>query len=94
MKLPVNWQNLDHNVHPEDLDQLAAFQQELPRRLSGTGQRPSKILGVLLKTLCQKNQGNVTCKQKTVTVGNRTTYGALSPERTSFQNGIDGWHHW
>jgi hypothetical protein len=38
MKLRINWRNWDLNVHSQDLNQLVAFQQELPRRLSGTGQ--------------------------------------------------------
>jgi hypothetical protein len=59
---------------------------------------PPKILGVLKKaqtckafstrTLCQKNQGTVKTKQKLVTMGDRTTYRTLSPERTPFQHGI------
>jgi hypothetical protein len=32
-------------------------------------------------------------KQKPVTVGDRNTYGTLSPERTPFQNGINGKSH-
>jgi hypothetical protein len=49
-----------------------------------TGRRiPTKIL-------CQKNQGTVRTKQKPgVTVGDRTTYRTLSPERTPFRNGTD-----
>jgi hypothetical protein len=31
-------ERLDPNVHSQDLNQLAAFQQGLPSRLSGTGQ--------------------------------------------------------
>jgi hypothetical protein len=38
MELPINWQNWDMNVRSYGLNQLPAFQQELPRRLSGTGQ--------------------------------------------------------
>jgi hypothetical protein len=42
MKLPIKSQDWDLNVQKYDLNQLAAFQQELPRRLSGTG-RDHKI---------------------------------------------------
>jgi hypothetical protein len=38
IKLPINWQDLDPNVRSLDLSQLLAFQQELPRKLLGTGQ--------------------------------------------------------
>jgi hypothetical protein len=34
----INWQILDLNIRPYDLNQLAAFHQELPRRLTQTGQ--------------------------------------------------------
>jgi hypothetical protein len=39
MKRPINWQNWDLNIRLLDLNQLAACQQKLARRLSGTGQR-------------------------------------------------------
>jgi hypothetical protein len=65
----------------------------------GTGQRPSKILGVLNRTqtgngistriLCQKNYGIIEIKQKPVAVGDMTIYRTLSSERTPLQNGID-----
>jgi hypothetical protein len=98
-KQPINWQNWDPNVDLWDLDQLTESQQEMPRKLSGTGQtETTKTLGILNKiqtgkgthkrTLCQKNQGTVRFKQKPVTVGDRTTYRTLSPKRTSFRMGF------
>jgi hypothetical protein len=39
--------------------------------------------------LCQMNQGTVKIKQKPLTMGDRTTYRTLSPERTPLQNGIN-----
>jgi hypothetical protein len=62
-----------------------AVQQELPRRLSGTGQiETTKLLGILNRTqidkgiptriLCQKNQGTVKIKQIPVTMGDMTTH--------------------
>jgi hypothetical protein len=61
----------------------------------------NKILGILnrtqtgkgipTRTLCQKDQGTVETKQKPVAMGDRTTHG--TPERTSFQNGINGKSH-
>jgi hypothetical protein len=103
MKLPINLQDSDLNVHKWYLNQLAAFQQELPRRLSGTGQRPSDLLGVLnsiqtgigtpTSTVCQRDQGTIKTKQKPVTVGDRTTYWIPSPERAPLRNGIDKYSH-
>jgi hypothetical protein len=45
------------------------------------------------RNLCQKNQGTVKIKQKPVAMGDRTTCGSLSPERTPFQNRINGQSH-
>jgi hypothetical protein len=45
--------------------------------------------GIPTKTLYQKNQGTVKTKQKPVTVGDRTTYGTMSPERKPLQNGVN-----
>jgi hypothetical protein len=66
-------------------------------------QRPYEILGLLnrtqtgkgipTRTLCQKNEGTDETKQKPVAMGDRTTDGTLSPERTPFQNGINGQSH-
>jgi hypothetical protein len=82
-------------------NQFVAFQQELPRRLSGTGQTETiKILwipnraqtdkGTHTRTLCRKKQGSVLIKHKLVTVSVRTTDRTLSSEMTSLQNDIDG----
>jgi hypothetical protein len=46
--------------------------------------------GIPTRSLCQKNQGSVKIKQKPVKVGDRTTHGTLSHERTPFQSGING----
>jgi hypothetical protein len=100
IKLLINWQDWDLNVLSQNLNQLAEFQQGLPRRLSGTGQTettenigcPSQTQtrkGFPTRTICQKNQGTVKTKQKPVTVGDRT----LSPERTPFQNEINKQSH-
>jgi hypothetical protein len=72
----------------------------IAKRMLGTGQtdiikntgalnRTQTGKGILTRTLCQKNQGNVKTKQKPVTIGDRTSYRILSPERTSLQNGTD-----
>jgi hypothetical protein len=45
--------------------------------------------GLILGPLCQKNVGSVKIKQRTTKMGGRTTYRTLSPERASFQIGID-----
>jgi hypothetical protein len=49
--------------------------------------------GIPTWTLCQKNEGTVETKQKPVAMGDWTTYGTLSPERTPFQNGINRQSH-
>jgi hypothetical protein len=46
--------------------------------------------GIPTRTICQKDQGTLKTKQRPVAVGDRTTNGTLSPERTPVQNGIDG----
>jgi hypothetical protein len=38
MKLSINWQDCNPSVLSQDLNQFAAYQEELPRSLSGTGQ--------------------------------------------------------
>jgi hypothetical protein len=37
MKWQITWQERDLNIRSQDLNQLAASQLELPRKLSGTG---------------------------------------------------------
>jgi hypothetical protein len=49
--------------------------------------------GIPTRTLCQNNQGTVKIEQKPVAMGDRTTHRILSPERTPFQNGINGKSH-
>jgi hypothetical protein len=39
--------------------------------------------------LCQKNEGSVKFKQRSVKMDGRTTYWTLPPKMTPFQNGID-----
>jgi hypothetical protein len=78
-------------LESQDLNQHVAFQQRLPRRLSGW-KETINILGVDSwtqrgkqihpGTLCQKKDVAVKIRKKSFTVDGWTTYRALSPERT------------
>jgi hypothetical protein len=82
-----------NKINNYDLSLLATFHKGFPRRLSGTGKRPSNILGVLnrtrtsrgilTRTLCRKNHGTVKTKQKTITVGEKTIYRTVTWKDTS-----------
>jgi ribonuclease HI len=54
---------------------------------STTGLKQAK--GLTIWALCQKNEGSVKFKQRSIKMDGRTTYWALPPKRTPFQNGVD-----
>jgi hypothetical protein len=57
---------LDPNVLSQDLNHHAAVGQDLPRRLSGTGQRSQKIPGVLNRTqICKGIPARTLCARRT-----------------------------
>jgi hypothetical protein len=45
--------------------------------------------GTYASALCQKNEGSVEIKQRSIKMGGRTIYRTPSPKRTPFQTGID-----
>jgi hypothetical protein len=86
LKLLINWQVWDLNVHLQDLNQHRASQQGLPRRLSGdaqtettkiteTPQQNSNMQRISYKDALPKNQGTTGIKQKPVTMGNKLFTG-------------------
>jgi hypothetical protein len=62
-------------------------------RNTGVVDRTQTGKGNATRTLCQKNQGTFETNQEPVMVDDRTTYGALSLERTPLQDGTDGQSH-
>jgi hypothetical protein len=49
--------------------------------------------GTYIRVLCQKNEGSVEIKQRSIKRGGKTIYRTLSPKRAPCETGIDRWSH-
>jgi hypothetical protein len=108
MKWQINWQEQDLNIRLTSVHRTWITLRHLNWSCQESGQglekqKSQKTLGnhnrtqigkaIYTRALCQKNEGSVKIKQRSIKVDARTIYRILSSKRTSFQTGIDRWSH-